>query len=247
VIHCCRFAAGLGERGLRVFLHVPAALVRLLRTLPGVAGVMGPGEALPNLDAHAPVMSLPRLCGMRRLDDALASIPYLSADAALAEACREKVRGGARLVVGVAWRGNPQHAGDRVRAVPTKQFAGLGRVPGVRLVNLMKGAAPEEVEAAGAAEVGSDQWTDFADTAAAVVNLDLVVTVDTAVAHLAGALGVPTWMALPSAPDWRWGLGREDSPWYPTVRLFRQEQRGEWDPVFARIAEELARRAGADP
>jgi hypothetical protein len=110
----------------------------------------------------------------------------------------------------------------------------------VRLVTLMKEAPAGELEAAGAADVGAAGWSDFADTAAVVANLDLVVTVDTAVAHLAGALGVPLWLALPFAPDWRWGLGRADSPWYPSARLFRQERRGEWGAVFQRIANELA-------
>jgi tetratricopeptide (TPR) repeat protein len=243
VIHCCRFAPLLAERGMRVFVQAPAPLVALLRSLRGLAGVLGPGEPLPKLDAHAPVMSLPRLWGMKRLDDAPGPVPYLTSDAAAVTACREKVRAGARLVVGVAWRGNPTHAGDRNRSVPAAAFAPLARVPGVRVVSLMKEVRSEEREAAGAADIGGADWADFAEAAAAFVNLDLVISVDTAAAHLAGALGVPIWIALPSAPDWRWGLGRQDSPWYPAARLFRQERHGEWGPVFARLADELARLA----
>ncbi len=243
VIHCCRFASLFAERGMRVFVQAPAALVGLLRTLRGVAGVVGPGDAVPGLDAHAPVMSLPRLWGMRRLDDAPGPVPYLSADPAAVAACRDRVRAGADLVVGVAWRGNPGYAGDRLRSAPPSAFAPLAAVPGVRVVSLMKDATPEEREASGAADIGAPGWADFAEAAPDVASCDLVISVDTAAAHLAGALGVPVWVALPSAPDWRWGLSREDSPWYPTARLFRQEQRGEWEPVVARLAEELARLA----
>jgi hypothetical protein len=241
VVHCCRFAPLFAERGLQVYVHAPAALVRLLKTLRGSAGVIGPGEAMPTVDAHVPVMSLPRHWGMTRLEDAPGPVPYLSADPELARACREKVRAGARFVVGVAWRGNPQYAGDRARSAPPGEFARLANLAGVRLVSLMKECADEECRAAGAADVGARDWADFAEAAAAVVNLDLVISVDTAAAHLAGALGIPTWIALPTAPDWRWGLDRDDSPWYPAVRLFRQVRRGQWGPVFERIAQELGR------
>jgi hypothetical protein len=241
VLHCCRFAALLAERGLRVFVQAPAALVRLLRSLRGVAGVVGQGETVPNLDVHVPVMSLPRLWGMTRLDDAPGPFPYLTADVSAVQACRDRVRAGASLVVGVAWRGNPSYGGDRNRSAPAAVLASLASVPGVRLVSLMKEATDEERVAAGAADIGEAAWTDLADAAAAFANLDLVISVDTAAAHLAGALGLPVWIALPLAPDWRWGLGRLDSPWYPNARLFRQERRGAWEPVFACIADELAR------
>jgi tetratricopeptide (TPR) repeat protein len=241
VVHCCRFASLIAERGLRVIIQAPAALVPLLRSLRAVSGVIGPDETAEGVGGHAPVMSLPRLWGMTRLDDAPGPVPYLAADPDTAQACREQVRAGAALVVGIAWRGNPDYAGDRIRSAPPAVFAPLAAVPDARLVSLMPGATPDECAAAGAVDIGADRWTDFAAAAAVVANLDLVVSVDTAAAHLAGALGVPVWIALPSAPDWRWGLGREDSPWYPTARLFRQEHRGEWEPVFGRMAEELGR------
>jgi hypothetical protein len=241
VIHCCRFAALIAEKGMRVLVQVPVPLVPLLRTLRAVTGVMGPGEAVAGLDAHAPIMSLPRFCGMTRLDDAPGPIPYLDADLTAAQACRERVRAGAALVIGIAWRGNPDYAGDRLRSAPPAAFASLADIPGVRLVSLMPGASPADREAARAADIGADGWADFAAAAAAVVNLDLVVSVDTAAAHLAGALGVPVWILLPSAPDWRWGLTREDAPWYPTARLFRQGDRDQWEPVVARLVDELAR------
>jgi tetratricopeptide (TPR) repeat protein len=240
VLHCCRFASLLAERGLRIYVQAPPALVGLLRTLRGVAGVVGQGEKVSGLDAHVPVMSLPRLWGMTRLDDAPADVPYLSADPAVVEAWRERVRSGALLVVGVAWRGNPGYAGDRLRSATAADFAPLARVPGVRLVSVMKEATSDECAAAGALDLGAAEWADFVEAAAVCANLDLVISVDTAAAHLAGALALPVWIALPSAPDWRWGLSREDTPWYPTARLFRQEVRGEWGPVLVRMARELA-------
>src|SRR5262249_46979429 len=149
-------------------------------------------------------MSLPRMWGMKRLDDAPNAVPYLSAEPAAVAAHRDKVRNGASFVVGVAWRGNPQYAGDRDRLVPARAFAVLADVPGVRVVSLMKEASEEERRATGAADIGAAEWKDFADAAACFVSLDLVISVDTAAAHLAGALGLPVWIALPLAPDWRW-------------------------------------------
>ena len=174
---------------------------------------------------------------MTRLDDAPGPVPYLSADPAAAAACRERVRAGAERVVGVAWRGNATYAGDRIRSVPAKLLSPLSGVPGVRIVSLQKEATADECESAGAADIGAARWVDFAEAAAAVASVDMVVSEDPAVAHLAGALGVPVWIALPAAPDWRWRLSRGDSPWYPSARLVRQEARGEWEPVFQRIAE----------
>ena len=226
VLHCCRFAPLLACQGMQVFFQAPAALVRLLKTMDGVADVFGPRDPVEGLDAHVPVMSLPRLCGMKRLDDAPKSVPYLTVDDSARQACRERVRGDADFVIGLAWRGNPQYAGDRARSAPSSAFTMLAKVPGVRLVSLIKKASAAECAEAGALDIGAADWKDFAEAAAAFANLDLIISVDTAAAHLAGALGLPVWIALPSAPDWRWSLGRDDSPWYPTARLFRQETRG---------------------
>ena len=239
-IQYCRYAAVLATKGATPLLCVPELVVRLLRTVPGVGKVESSSDRLPPFSCHAPLMSFMRLVPMRSLDDAPARVPYLSADATAADACRERVRAGADLVVGVVWRGNPQYAGDKIRSVSPDLVAPLAKVPGVRVVSLMKEGTEEELKLAGAEEIGATGWIDFAEAAAAFANLDLVISVDTAAAHLAGALALPVWIALPSAPDMRWGLKREDSPWYPTARLFRQQQRGEWGPVFARIVEELA-------
>ena len=236
----CRYAALLASRGATPLLCVPELLVRLLRTVPGVTGVESSSDRLPPFACHAPLMSFMRLFQMRSLDDAPAPVPYLSADPVASAACRERVRAGASLVVGVVWRGNPQYAGDKIRSVPPDLLAPLAKIPGVRLVSLMKETTEEERQATGAADIGGTDWADFAEAAAAFTNLDLVISVDTAAAHLAGALALPAWIALPSAPDMRWGVQREDSPWYPTARLFRQQKRADWGPVFARIADELS-------
>ncbi len=241
VLHCCRFAPVLARQGMQVFFQAPAALVRVLQTMDGVADVFGPRDPIEALDAHVPVMSLPRLCGMKRLDDAPKNVPYLRVDESIRQACRERVRGAADFVVGLAWRGNPQYAGDRARSALPSAFAGLARIAGIRLVSLIKEATAAECAEAGALDVGAADWNDFADAAAAFANLDLIISVDTAAAHLAGALGLPVWIALPSAPDWRWGLARDDSPWYPTARLFRQETRGDWEGISRRIVEEAKR------
>ncbi len=218
----CRYAAVLAQRGAMPLLCVPEPLVRLLQTVPGVVKVASSSDKLPPFSAHAPLMSFPRLIRMTSLDDAPAPIPYVTADRDAAAACREQVRAGAELVVGVVWRGNPQYAGDKIRSVPPELITPLSKIPGVRLVCVMKESDEKERAIAGAADVGAQAWADFADTATVFVNLDLVISVDTSTAHLAGALGIPLWLALPSAPDQRWGLEREDSPWYPTARLFRQ-------------------------
>ena len=144
----------------------------------------------------------------------------------------------------MVWQGNPKFRLDRFRSIPLTQFAPLARVPGVHVQPAKRpgsGAARRRHRPLPGDRFGQ-RLDDFVDTAAVLKNLDLVISVDTAVAHLAGALGVPVWVPLPFAPDWRWLLGREDSPWYPTMRLFRQTRPGQWEDVFHRIAEALQRR-----
>jgi hypothetical protein len=193
-------------------------------------------------------LSLPRLFGTD-LGSIPGGVPYLLADPERVARWRQRLAGVPGFRVGINWQGNPRHDRQRRRAVPLEKFAALAAVPGVSLVALQKGAGAEQLagcpfpvhrleglDAAGGA---------FLDTAAVACCLDLVVTSDTAVAHLAGALGVPTWVALPHAPDWRWLLGRDDTPWYPTMRLFRQETPGDWTGVFARLAEALRGRTAS--
>ena len=152
--------------------------------------------------------------------------------------------------VGVVWSGNPKHGDDHRRSCPLERFSALAQIEGAQLYSLQKGAAAEELarlNAGGIVEDISGAFEDLSDTAGAVANLDLIISVDTVVGHLAGAMGRAVWVLLPEAPDWRWMLDREDSLWYPTMRLFRQERRGDWDGVFARVRGELERLIGNGP
>ena len=152
----------------------------------------------------------------------------------------------AELLVGIVWQGNPRHRLDRYRSAPLAVFAPLARVPGVRLISLQKGAGCEQIATAPLTVEQPQEELDaggesFADTAAIMKCLDLVISSDTAIPHLAGALGVPVWVALTFVPDWRWLLHCRDSPWYPTMRLFRQSRFGQWEDVFQHMANELER------
>jgi Flp pilus assembly protein TadD len=240
-----RYAPLVKEKGGTVYLACPRALVPILSRCPGIDGVIAKGTPLPEFAVHAPLLSLPYLF-RTTLQTVPAQIPYLSADPALVEHWRRELASEQAFKVGIFWQGSPKYREDRARSIPLAQFAPLARVAGVRLYSLQKGPGMEQMAAnAGCfpvTDLGSrlDETTGaFMETVAVVVNLDLVVTCDSAVEHLAGALGVPVWIALPFVPDYRWLLGREDSPWYPTVRLFRQPALGEWRPVFARMAAEL--------
>jgi tetratricopeptide (TPR) repeat protein len=236
-----RYAPLVKARGGRVLVWCRPELGRLLATFPAIDGLVR-GLPLPEFAVHAPLLGLPRLFDTR-LDNIPAAIPYLEPDPARVTHWREVLEKQGCLCIGICWQGNPGHRNDRQRSVALEQFKPLVEVPGVRFVRLQQGA-------------GSDQWpgpfaglevtcqssepaADWAETAALVAALDLVVSVDTAVAHCAGALGVPVWVALPFSPDWRWLLEREDSPWYPSMRLFRQQQLGQWSDVFERIAAEV--------
>jgi len=167
--------------------------------------------------------------------------PYLYPDPALREVWRQRLQE-APLRIGLAWAGSQQHGFNRWRSIPLAQIAPLTNLEGTTFYSLQTGEAAEQVKQL---EVPArlvdlrDELQDFADTAAIVANLDLVITVDTAVAHLAGALGKPVWILVSNAPDWRWFLEREDSPWYPTARLFRQSTHGNWQEVLARLEREL--------
>jgi hypothetical protein len=239
-----RYAPLVQRHGGRVLLQCPGLLRALFRTLPGVDHLLTEGEALPSFDVHAPLLSLPALVGTT-LATVPAEVPYLSADPARVEAWRQRLAAVPGLRVGVAWQGNPHHKWDRHRSVPLTAFAPLARVTGVRLVSLQKGPGAEQLPALKdrlrVVDFGDEFGASgpYPDTAALMRCLDLVVTVDTATAHLAGALAVPVWVPLSTIVDWRWLLGRQDSPWYPSMRLFRQTQLGDWAPVFDRMAEEL--------
>jgi Flp pilus assembly protein TadD len=248
-LHFIRYAPLVKQRGGTVVVACPRPLARLLAGCAGIDRVVGQGEPLPAFDTHAPLLSLPRLFGTT-LATVPANVPYLSADANLLRRWAEAVGRDPAFKIGIAWQGNPKQGGDRQRSVPLSHFEALARLEGVRLYSLQKGAGCEHLRAAGFPVVDLagrlDEATGpFMDTAALMKVLDLVVTCDSAVAHLAGGLGVPAWVALSYAPDWRWLLAREDSPWYPTLRLFRQGRPGAWADVFGRMAEALNERLAA--
>ena len=185
-----------------------------------------------------------------RVDTIPANTAYLRPDAGLVEKWRARLATVEGFKVGVAWQGNPAFYSDRFRSIALAEFAPLARVPGVRLIRLQQQDRAEPVSAENES-VPMISWVDemdaqgnaFMDTAAIMASLDLVITSDTSIAHLAGALGVPVWVALSIGPDWRWLLARDDCPWYPTMRLFRQTRLADWSDVFERMASELAIRA----
>ncbi|HEY0836748.1 MAG TPA: tetratricopeptide repeat protein, partial [Azospirillum sp.] len=240
-----RYVPLLAARGARVILEAPRPLHRLLASLPGEATLIGVDEPRPDFDVHCPLLSLPLAFGTR-LETIPAPIPYLAAEPARVAAWRDRLPKAA-LRVGIVWQGNPAARIDRGRSPPLSCIVPLARIPGVALVSLQKNhgldqlaALPPDVRVHAPGD-GFDAGPDaFLDTAAVMESLDLIVTSDTSVVHLAGALGRPTWVALKAVPDWRWLMDRTDSPWYPTLRLFRQATRGGWEGVFGPMAVELA-------
>lgn len=240
-----RYAPLVGARGGRVVVQCQAPLVRLLSRCRGIDQLVGRGEPLPDFDVHAPLLSLPRLLGTTS-ETIPADVPYLHADPELVADWRQALAPVRGFRVGIAWQGSVRNAWDRHRSVGLADFEPLARIDSVHLISLQKGPGSEQVRDLGGRfpVVSLSEQIDstagaFMDTAAIIRNLDLVISVDTSVAHLAGGLGAPAWIALPYTPDWRWQLGRDDSPWYPSVRLFRQSAPGDWDAVFTRMAEGL--------
>jgi Flp pilus assembly protein TadD len=242
-----RFGSRLRQRGGRVVLVCQPRLVPLLcACCPAVDQVIPQGQSVP-FDVHLPLLSLPGVLGTT-LATVPAEVPYLHPEPRLVESWRNELAQLGGFKIGIAWQGSPHHHGDRERSIPLAEFEPLARVPGVRLVSLQKDAGREQLPRAGFPIVDFGERLDddgsfgsgpFLDTAAIMRSLDLVVTCDSAVCHLAGALGVPVWAAISAAPDWRWLAQRDDSPWYPTLRLFRQSELGRWGAVFGRIASEL--------
>ncbi|WP_428538561.1 tetratricopeptide repeat protein [Rhodopila sp.] len=240
VIQFVRYLPALLRPGIggSVGFEAPARLIRLLSSNPALPPMVAADTAPPPADTVAPLMSLPA-----RTDLVPADPPYLFAEPDRVAAWGRRI-GDAGFRVGINWQGFRGRLEDRGRSFPLALFGGLAGIAGVRLISLQKGDGEDQVAGAGfALETldGLDAGPDgFLDTAAVMATLDLVVTSDTSIAHLAGALGRPVWVALRLVPDWRWMLDRTDSPWYPTMRLFRQTRDGDWGPVFAAIADALA-------
>ncbi len=233
-IQFARYAELVAQRGGQVIVACQRQLARLLRSLPAIHQIAVDGETLPQFAVHAPLLSLPRILGTT-LETIPAAVPYLQAPPA---AIALTVPPNTRAKVGIVWTGSPTHPYNYKRTCPLPEWEPLLRTPGVAFYSLQKGPQVEDLaQLPDTVQVQdlSEQLPDFAETAAAIAQLDLVITIDTSVAHLAGALGKPVWLLLDTCPDWRWLLNRDDSPWYPTMRLFRQTTTGDWVEVIERV------------
>ena len=248
----CRLAEAVTARGARVVLEAQPPLCRLLDGLEGAERVLPRAEPASPADVEAPLMDLPGILGLDATNIP-ARVPYLKPEPARAQRWKEWLAARPGFNIGIVWQGNSASNAELGRSPPLAAFRPLAEIPGVRLIALQKGAGTEQIAGlSGAMKIeippsDFDAEPDaFLDSAALMQSLDLVVSADTAPAHLAGALGRKLWIALRKTPDWRWGLDRADTPWYPTARLFRQETMGDWDTVFRRMTETLAReREGA--
>jgi tetratricopeptide (TPR) repeat protein len=237
-----RYVPMVAARGGRVVLEAPDALLPLLADIEGITVLLGPGSALPGFDLHCPLMSLPLAFGTT-LETIPGGVPYLRAPSRRVDAWRARLDNLPRPCVGLVWSGKPSHKNDHNRSIPLAILAPVLRLPGLTFVSLQREYRDSD-------RTDLARWpnlrrfdhalNDFADTAALIAQIDLVVAVDTAAAHLAGAMGKPLWVLLSHIQDWRWLLSRADSPWYPTARLLRQPQIGDWDSVITKLAQDLA-------
>ena len=243
-IQFCRYLPLLASRGARVTFVVRSSMHRLLRALMPTIQTLEkiiPGQ---NYDFQCSLMSLPGIF-QTRLENIPAKIPYLRPEPPHVARWRKYI-GGHGFRIGICWQGNPEHKKDAQRSFPLRSFQSIAAIPGVRLISLQKlygvdqlleVPAGMKVETLGNDFEAGTNW--FIDTAAAMARLDLIITCDTAIAHLAGALGQQVWTLIKYAPDWRWLLNRQDSPWYPTMTLYRQRSRHDWEPVFDTLAKDV--------
>ena len=243
-IQFMRYLPMVKRRGGTVICEMLTPLMGLLRGFPGIDELIdAPFGTDPSMkkDLHVPLLELPRIFGTT-LQTIPNGVPYLHADSNKVEHWRQRLTGSS-FKIGIVWAGEPAHTEDKNRSCPLLYFLRLSGIPDVQFIGLQKGDASGQVkDVAGRMSITNlaDEFDDFSDTAAVIENLDLIISVDTAVLHLAGAMGKPVWAILSFSPDWRWMLNRQDSPWYPTMRLFRQSRYGDWDGVFEQMARELA-------
>jgi len=232
----CRYLPMVAPKVGRLVLECQAELARLMTCLPGIAEVIPSGRQAPTCDYHVPLLNLPKYF-KTNFGNIPAEIPYLQTPAGVTAPTVHRPAG-TKLAVGIVWAGKPSHNNDKNRSTSLDRFLCLADLPGVSLYSLQKGLRTADIQTIGAQALVQDigsKLTDFAETSALLPQLDLIVAVDTAVIHLAGALGVPAFVLIPFTPDWRWLRGRDDTPWYPTVRLFRQSKPRDWDSVFDRV------------
>lgn len=237
-IQFIRYIPQLASLNVHVLLECKPALKQLFQTVQGIKQIVSPGEPVPRYDFHCPLLSLPSRLNMA--SNAIPTpIPYLFPDENRIDAWRKKMPDtGRAFKVGLMWAGSPENPNNQNRSLPLSKLDLLGTVKNVVFYNLQKGDGADQAKQPLANLYFIDlkeDIGDFASTAALIANLDLVISVDTSVAHLAGAIGKPAWVMLPFAPDWRWLLDRDDSPWYPTHRLFRQREIGNWEEVISRV------------
>ena len=238
-IQFCRYVPLVAARGARVLVEVERPLCELMKGLAGTAQVIAKGEPLPNFDIQCPLPSLP-LAFKTRLETIPSTAPYLRVPRQALEHWSGLLGPKRRLRIGLAWAGNAKHVRDRERSMRLRDLLPLLDIEAsfVSLQKELRSGETEMLESCDMLQFGKDLG-DFSDTAALISQLDLVISVDTSVAHLAGALGKPVWILLTRAPDWRWLLNREDSPWYPAARLFRQSDSREWSSVVAQVRDAL--------
>ncbi len=245
-IQFIRFGLLLKKQNARVVFHCQSKLKRLLSKFEGIDDWVSVGEPTPPCDVYASLLSLPGNLGTT-LDTLPATVPYLNAEVPLVEYWRNELDAIQGFKIGIAWQGNTGYHYDGQRSIPLSCFEPLAKIPGVRLISLQKGAGMEQISAnsnrfevldfGSRIDFGEDA---FVDSAALITALDLVIGCDSAIVHLAGAIGATVWLPLAKVADWRWLLHREDSPWYPTIRLFRQTDMGDWVAVFDRITKALS-------
>jgi tetratricopeptide (TPR) repeat protein len=240
-IQFCRYAPLVAAHGARVILEVQEPLRELTSTLAAAVEVVSRGHALPDFDVHCPLLSLP-LAFSTELAFPPSATPYLYADPEAVTDWRRRLGSSDRRRIGLAWSGRPTHTNDHNRSIPLKSMLPLLNGIDASFVSLQRDTRAADTdllrERNEILHFGNDLKT-FADTAALIANLDLIIAVDTSVAHLAGALAKPVWVLLPYVPDWRWLLDRDDTPWYPTARLFRQDQTRQWEPVMTQVHSRL--------
>jgi Flp pilus assembly protein TadD len=239
-IQFVRYAPLVARLGAAVWLEVAPALTPLLKAVDGVAGVLAWDEPCAAASLHCPLMSLPLALGTSR-DTIPCQVPYLMADAERVEAWRQRLGSRSRRRIGIAWSGNPAQPDDRLRSIPGERLSALLQRQDCEFHTVQTGLTAADAERfaqLGGNDHGAELY-DFGETAALMMALDLVISVDSAPAHLAGALARPTWLLLQSNADWRWMRDRTDSPWYPTMRLFRQPNPGDWDSVIAAVVRAL--------
>ena len=240
-IQFVRYAAQVRSRGGDVLLEMPKSLVRLMSWMPERFEIVTPNSGAPQFDVQCPLLSLPWLCGTEK-DSIPAPASFCIPDE-MRRKWAQKLAGAQSPKIALIWAGSPTHGNDRNRSIPLRAFLPILNLPGLRFFSLQVGPASAQLYEPGFSsqiEDLSPLLTDYAETAGALSQMDLVISVDTSVVHLAGSLGVPVWTLLPFAPDWRWMLHRTDSPWYSSLRLFRQQTPGDWSTVINKVALELS-------